>query len=227
MLLAAKFFTILIFIIINFLILFLVKTRTTTITGLIIAHLVATLFFSLSIASNDAFKELVLSLIIYSMVILFLISNYDFASSTSHLALKIKGWKSRVIFYIFTGSFVLIIFVMIFSVTKNVASISHLIQEKKITLQNEIAMNPMILPSHPAHIAVKKFYLGKNSDLQKPEEVGVEIEANERKLARLKDKLLDNFVLKRSSDMILIIVAISSILLLLSQKKTYQKNESL
>lgn len=227
MLSAAKFFTVLIFIIINFLILFTVRTRTTTVTSLIIAHLVAVLFFSLSIASNDAFKELVLSLIIYSMVILFLISNYDFTSSSSNIALKIKGWKRRVVFYIFSSLGVLMIFLTMFLIAKNLAPISYLIQEKKINLQNEIVINPMILPSHPAHIAVKKFYLGKNSDLEKSDEVTVELEVNERKIARLKDSLLDNFLLKRSSDMILIIVAISSILLLLSQKKIYQKNESL
>ncbi len=161
------------------------------------------------------------------MVILFLISNYDFTSSSSNIALKIKGWKRRVVFYIFSSLGVLMIFLAMFLIAKNLAPISYLIQEKKINLQNEIVINPMILPSHPAHIVVKKFYLGKNSDLEKSDEVTVELEVNERKIARLKDSLLDNFLLKRSSDMILIIVAISSILLLLSQKKIYQKNESL
>jgi hypothetical protein len=47
----------------------------------------------------------------------------------------------------------------------------------------------------------------------------VEIEMNEKKRARLKDKLSDNFLLKRSSDVILIIVAVSTSLLLLNGKK--------
>ncbi len=227
MLSAAKFFTVLIFIVINFLILFTVKSRTTTITSLILAHLVAALFFGLSIASNDAFKELVLGLIIYSMVILFLISNYDYSSFSSAAANKINGWKGRIIFYIFAGSFFLAIFLTIFLVKRNLLPIANAIQEKKITLQNEIAANPMISTSHSAHIVVKKFYLGKGANLQNSDEINFELEANDRKIARLKDKLLDNFILKRSSDMILIIVAISSILLLLSQKINYKKNESL
>ena len=43
---------------------------------------------------------------------------------------------------------------------------------------------------------------------------------NDHKRARLKDKLSDNFLLKRSSDVILIIVAVSTSLLLLGAKKT-------
>lgn len=72
----AKFFTLLVFVVINFFILFIVKTRTSLVITVIIAHLVAVLFFSLSIENYAAFREITLALIVYSMVILFLISNY-------------------------------------------------------------------------------------------------------------------------------------------------------
>lgn len=72
----AKFFTLLVFVVINFFILFIVKTRTSLVISVIIAHLIAVLFFSLSIANYGSFKEITLALILYSMVILFLISNY-------------------------------------------------------------------------------------------------------------------------------------------------------
>ncbi len=80
-------------------------------------------------------------------------------------------------------------------------------------------MNPLLTKSHPAHVAVKKFYLGKkfNDDWKNNNYFNYEI--NEKKKARLKDKLADNFLLKRSSDLIVIIVSISSISLLLSRKK--------
>ena len=227
MLAAAKFFTILIFIIINFLILFTVKSRTTTVTSLIIAHLVAVLFFSISIASNDAFKEMVLGLIIYSMVILFLISNYDEVFSIISQASKIKDWKRLAIFFTALGFFVTVMFLAIFSITKNIQPLAIFINEKKLTLQSEIAANPVIAPSHSAHLAVKKFYLGKNSTKTQYDETADVLEVNDRKMGRLKDELMENFLLKRSSDMILIIVAISSILLLLLEKKTKPKNESL
>jgi len=225
MLSAAQFFTLLIFIILNFLILFIVKTRTTTITSLIIAYLVAALFFSLSIASNDAFKEMVLSLIIYSMVILFLISNYDFSNMTARAPIKIERRHHLLIIYFSAALIFLTIFSALFSLTKNFAEISNLVIEKKITLQNDLATNPILMPSYAVHGTVKKFYLSRNFDEKKIDESNPAFEANERKIARLKDSLLDNFLLKRSSDMILIIVAISCVLLLLAQKKN--ENESL
>ena len=81
----------------------------------------------------------------------------------------------------------------------------------------------MILPSYAVHIAVKKFYLGKKFEDDWSDKTYAEIELNEKKRARLKDKLSDNFLLKRSSDVILIIVAVSTSLLLLGNKKT-EKN---
>lgn len=216
----AKFFTLITFIIINFLILFAVKTRTTTVTSLIIAHLVAVLFFSLSISNYNSFKEIVLALIIYSMVILFLISNYN----PIYLANKekVKNKYSKVTWVIFPlmGLVVVTIFFALFLITKNIPEITEIVNERKLSRQIEVVKNPMILPSHPAHIAVKKFYLGKKFEDNWSEKVEKDIEINEKKKARLKDKLSDNFLLKRSSDVILIIVAMSTSLLLLGGKKT-------
>jgi hypothetical protein len=52
--------------------------------------------------------------------------------------------------------------------------------------------------------------------------VAIALEKNERKRAKLKDKLSDNVILKRTSDIILIIVASLTALLILSNKKTNQ-----
>ena len=175
----AKFFTILVFVAINFFILFIVKTRTTLVIGVIITHLIAVLFFSLSIANYDAFKEITLALILYSMVILFLISNYgtivvsgeDIRKSRRHIFLN------GVICVIAAAVFLLLI-----TVVKNVGDLHDL---------------PVIMQEQEAKIP--------DHDLMKK--------------ARMGDKLLDNFLLKRSSDVILIIVAASTTLLLLSRKE--------
>ena len=219
----AKFFTLLAFIIINFLILFLVKTRTTTITSIIIAHLVAVLFFSLSISNYNSFKEIVLALIIYSMVVLFLISNYDQSDQKDDKTNKIKDWRLVMLFKASVGIIVILFFISLFSVTKNITKISEIINEKKFNRQNETMLNPMLLPSHEVHIAVKKFYLGKKFEDNWSDKVSAELEMNEKKRARLKDTLSDNFLLKRSSDVILIIVAVSTSLLLLARKKNEEK----
>lgn len=219
----AKFFTLLTFIIINFLILFTIRTRTTIITSLIIAHLVAVLFFSLSISNYNSFKEIVLSLIVYSMVILFLISNYNPIYLTDDQTNKVNESRSSLFIVPIISAGILVIFCAVFLITKNIPDISHVIHEKEAEKQNEIIKNPMILPSYAVHIAVKKFYLGKKFEDDWSDKTYAEIELNEKKRARLKDKLSDNFLLKRSSDVILIIVAVSTSLLLLGSKKT-EKN---
>lgn len=215
----AKFFTLLTFITINFLILFAVKTRTTTITSLIIAHLVAVLFFSLSIANYNSFKEITLALIVYSMMILFLISNYNPIYLLEDESNEINYSLASLPFLAAVISVFLIIFLSLFFIAKNTTEISDFLRDRKFVKQDEIMKNPMILPSHPVHIAVKTFYLGQKFEDDWSDKTYVELEMNERKRARLKDKLSDNFLLKRSSDVILIIVAVTTSLLLLTRKK--------
>ena len=223
MLLDPKLLTILIFIAINFLILFTIKTRTTIVTSLIISHLIAVLFFSLSISNYNSFKEIVLALIIFSMVILFLVSNYNPIYLVGGDATKINPSRLWLFFIPMICLVVTTVFISLFLVTKNLTEISQIVNEKQITKQNEVLQNPMILPSHPVHIAVKKFYLGKKFEDDWSNNTDVALEINDRKRARLKDKLSDNFLLKRSSDVILIIVAVSTSLLLLGAKRTENK----
>ncbi|MBP7710103.1 MAG: hypothetical protein KA100_03440 [Rickettsiales bacterium] len=220
MLIDAKFLTLLAFIAINFLILFTIKTRTTIVTSLIISHLAAVLFFSISISNYNSFKEIVLALIIFSMVILFLVSNYNPIYLAAPETSKTKRSRLWIFFIPAVCVIVVTVFVALFSIAKSLPQISKIITDEQTTKQNEILQNPMLLPSHPVHIAVKKFYLGKKFEDGWSDKTYVELEMNDRKRARLKDKLSDNFLLKRSSDVILIIVAISTSLLLLGTKKT-------
>ena len=69
---------------------------------------------------------------------------------------------------------------------------------------------------------LSKFYLGKKFNDNNSDNVAIALEKNERKRAKLKDKLSDNVILKRTSDIILIIVASLTALLILSNKKTNQ-----
>jgi hypothetical protein len=175
----AKFFTILVFVVINFFILFIVKTRTTLVISVIITHLIAILFFSLSIVNYDAFKEITLSLILYSMVILFLISNYGTITVND----EDSGESRRHIF--FNGVICVIaaaVFLLLINVVKNVG---------------DSRKSPVFMQEQGTKIS----------------------DYNSMKKARMRDKLLDNFLLKRSSDVILIIVAASTTLLLLSRKE--------
>ncbi len=215
----AKIAVALVFVILSFLIIFAIRTRTTTVTTLIIAHLVLVLFLSLSISNYNSFKEIVLAVVIYSMVLLFLISNHNqiFASDSKNRQPQPVKRHRFFSFCLFVT--LAIAFLALFSVTKNVSKIAQIVAAKKAERQSEVMINPMILPSHSVHVAVRKFYLGKKMTGDWIDKVQVQSEINEKKQARLKEKLADNFLLKRSSDVILIIVAISTSLLLLGAKK--------
>lgn len=225
----AKIFVVLIFVVISFAIIFAIKLRTTAVIAIIIAHLMAVLFFSLSISNYNSFKEITLALVAYSMMLLFLISNHNpifFDKKNSPTLLRnwrfwIRGALASIV--------VVAVFSAIFLVTKEVPKISKSIADDKLERQNEVLQNPMILPSHPVHIAVRKFYLGKKMESDSGDwvdKVQMKSEINERKQARLKDKLADNFLLKCSSDVILIIVAVSTSLLLLGARKIENNTEN-
>ena len=207
----AQFLTLLSFIILNFLILFAVRTRNTTIISLIIANLIAVLFFSVSITNYSSLKEIILALIIYSMVVLFLISNYNSISSNENQTNKINIPARKIIFVpIFTAA-ILIIFLSLFFVTKNISQVSEKLRDMTFDKENIMTATPLAESTYPADDNIKK------DDL--PNKIYSSPQINNAKKARLKDKLSENFLLKRSSDMILLIVAVSSSLLILLQKK--------
>lgn len=225
----AKIIVALVFVVMSFLAIFLVRTRTTVVTTLIITHLVLVLFLSLSVASYHSFKEIVLALVAYSMVLLYLISNNNpIFSQAERIVLNFRD-KIFLLKFIATGLLVLVIASAMFVIAKNVSEISQKVADKRSDREVEIMMNPMLLPSHPVHISVRKFYLGKKMTSDGDEwgdKVQARAEINEKKQAKLKDKLADNFLLKRSSDVILIIVAVSTSLLLLGARKIENNNEN-
>ena len=103
-----KFFTILAFAVVNFLILFIVKTRTSLVISVIIAHLISIVFFAVSISNYESFREITLAFVIYSMVILFLISNYGLIAVEANKLVKSK------LDFLFSGLIYLIALVAFF-----------------------------------------------------------------------------------------------------------------
>lgn len=217
-----NFFTILIFVVISLAILFFIKTRTTRVIALISSHLTIILLFNIYLEYFINFKEIVLVISIYSMVILFLISNNKSFLIDLRDEESAPTKKNLIKFHGPIGITILGTTICILLIAISMPEISSIIQQKKIDRKNELSVNPLILPSHPVHIAVKKFYLGKKFNDNNSDNVAIALEKNERKRAKLKDKLSDNIILKRTSDIILIIVASLTALLILSNKKTNQ-----
>ena len=219
MIIDGKFLTLLAFITINFLILFFVKTRTTTVISLIIAHLIVVLFLSLSISNYDSFKEVVLGLIIYSMVTLFLVSNYNpIHLGLVHLDGDGKNLRVRIFTILLSFSIVLVVFGLTFWITKNISVVGESVTAKKMENQRL-----EIKPSKPDHIAATKLLLSNKPQAEwiKQETRIAEVSGIRRE--RLQRRLADNFLLKRSSDVILIIVALGIFLMLLRKKGDQSK----
>lgn len=179
----AKSLTVLVFVLINLSILFFVKTRTSLVISVIIAHLVAVLFFSISIANYNSFREITLALIVYSMVILFLISNYGLIVVETEK----KSKRRNIIFNTIIYLVAIIAFYLVFLVIENI---------DKARDQSVIS---------DGIDAVEVVDNNKNYEAMKH--------------AQMRDKLLDNFLFKRSSDVILITVAAGIVMLLLSKKE--------
>ena len=163
----AKILTSLLFITLCLVTIFAVKTRTSTISTLIVAHLTLILFFSLTIANYNSFKEIVLTLIAYLMTVLFLITKYDTIKKNDDAPLQIKP---SLYIKIFAG----FVFFMVFS------SMLYLTNSAFYSMKNirnnqeaQIHLNPTPLSSEPSErkkIRLKKklsenFLLKRSSDV--------------------------------------------------------------
>ncbi len=200
MLFEPRILVILLFIIINFLIIFAVKTRTTATTSLIIAHLVLVLFLSISITNYQSFKEIVLALIIYLMIILSLISNHNKSYLNNY-----QHYKPISIFLIFIIPACLTC-AATFYLAKTTIPIANLIKEKQAISNLDSNADNIALPGDDNLISKNNSESLNNTGT---------ISNNDYKIAKLKRKLSDNFLLKRSSDVILVIAGLVAGLLLL------------
>lgn len=178
----------LLFIILSFVTIFSVKTYTSTLTTLIINHLVLILFLSLTITNYNSFKEVVLTLIAYLMAVLFLITNYNnYLPQTQPGPIVSKAVHFKKLMPICVA---VIVFVFAFYTTKICYTTMKDIRESK--------MEQRLVENATSEV----------------------FDVAQLKRNRLKKKLSENFLLKRSSDVILLIVAISSSILLLRSKNS-------
>jgi uncharacterized membrane protein YvbJ len=137
------------------------------------------------------------------MVVLFLISNYNPLTSNKGETNRINIPMRKIFFIPLFTIALLLIFFSLFFVTKNLSQVADNVHNKKFEQQNEALLNQADVDQS----TTEKLSPNKNPQV------------NDTKKARLKNKLSENFLLKRSSDMILLIVAVSASLLILLQRK--------
>ncbi len=216
-----NFITIIIFSVISLAILFFIKTRTTRVIALISSHLAIIFLFDNYLKSYSSFKEIIVLVSIYSMVILFLISNNkSFLIDLSDEKFT-PSTQNFFKFHFPIAVMIIGVSISIILIATTLPSINKIINQKKTDRSLELKINPLILPSHPVHIAVKKFYLGRKFNDISNDNVSVALEKNQQKRARLKDYLSQNIFLKRTTDIILIIVASMTTILILTNKKNH------
>lgn len=207
--------TILVFIIINFLIIFKAKTRTTIVISLISSHLIIALLLTITIINHNAFREIILALIIYSMVILFLISNYNpiYLGNSHNKKHSLRNIPLQLPIAILIT---IIAFFGLFFVTKNINPLSKSINKAIIAKEEKSKKNPALSKNYPSHKLVQERYFDKIAKSKILINNNNTTKIDPIKMRVLKEKLQDNFLLKRSSDIILIICAITAILLVFS-----------
>lgn len=219
MILDAKLITALFFIIINFAVLFFVKTKINKALSLTFSYLAMVLFLTMTVSSYNNLKETIVLLALYLAVVLFLIFNCD--SFISQELQKSKFQKIQQAFFVIPVLVfsVLIIFFSTFWITKNISEISIFVEEKKIEVKNkELIASLKFSPNKITTDAIRGMTLPVAADIQAyktPDEFNM----NARKRAHLKDQLSESFLLKRSSDLILFIMILSVFPLLILRKK--------
>jgi hypothetical protein len=216
----AELLIILTILILNLSVVLLVRSRTTMIIFIMLANLITILFYSLIIPEAQNFKELIIATIIFSTIILALISNSNHIYNIPpEKPKKIKF----IILSIIVGIFTIIVSSGVFYLTKNINKVAAAVREKQISRAEEIEKNPLIFPGHPAHIAVKKYYFQGNygDDVFKLPENKPIAELYDDKY---KQKLQSNILFKRITDAIIIIAGMITILLLNYRYNFKEKN---
>ena len=224
MIFEAKLIVILLFIITNFVVLLLVKTRINRALSFIFSYLLLALFLSLTVSSYENLKELMVVSAIYFAVILAIIFYYD--PIAVEQCDKTKSEKFFYLAFIIPSSIslFLLVWAATFWITKNVSKTAFLVEERKIELRNEELFGSL----QSSHFAVNTAQgIGDGTDVRKlriresqPYKTQDQFKMSAKKRARLKDQLSDNFLLKGSSHLMLILAATLSVLLLLSSKKS-------
>jgi hypothetical protein len=152
------------------------------------------------------------------MVILFLISGNNPIHPIDYKGNKIKDSRPSIIITSCASFIFIVIFTLIFVMVKNLPQMSEFVYDKKFFKQNEFIQNPISEPFYSENLVTENFYPEQQA-ISNAVKKDLKSEFADRKKARLKDNLSDNFLFKHSSDVILIISAIIVNLLLFSGKK--------
>ena len=168
---------------------YIVKTRTSRVLSLVLVHLLLIFFLSLAITNYKSLQEIILTIISYLMLVLFLLINYDVAKNSD------EELNSKEPFYKASGYIKVLVGVGCFLVFSAALYLANIVFDKmKFERNNAQSQIERSLQSIP-----------ENSE--------------NRKIIGYQKTISENFLFKRSSDIILIIVFASLVLLVMQRKE--------
>jgi hypothetical protein len=205
---------ILFFVTLNFLILLFIKKEIDQIIASIFSYALIIIFFTITISNYNILKEIILILSCYLIGLLFIINGLN-----SSIEIEEKSLKKFTKFIVFPFSIlgIVAVFLMIILVINNISEVSNVVEAKKLTQKNEdLFKNKDSNQENLNH----ELPNDKNNQIK---EISVKEEKffniSDRKRDYLKEKLSENFLLKRSSEIILLIATLPLILIFKSKKE--------
>ena len=198
------------YIVLNLFNIFVIKTRNSNIVALIASNLLLLLIFALVITNYQLFKELAIMLVIFASIILLLISDYNpiFSSINQKLNL-INIFHNKTFFLI-----IFFCFTALFFITKEIPKISSEINNSSSIIQLKSNQVQLLSRSHPVHLLVEEVYF-RNTPKSSVDLQYKEYNQDNKERSILKNKIKNNILFKRITDILLIIVIFINCSLLL------------
>jgi len=211
------------YIVLNLFNIFIVRTRNSNIVALIASNLLLLLVFALVITNYQLFKELAVMLIIFASIVLLLISDYNPIFSGINQKLNLINISHNKILFLM----IFLCFIALFFVAKEIPKISSEIANSSSAIQLKSNQSQLLSRSHPAHLLVEEVYF-KNTPKSSVDIQNKEYRQDNQERSALKNKIKNNILFKRITDILLIIViVINCSLLLYSRCFKYTKNLNL
>jgi hypothetical protein len=198
-------FTIIIFVLINLSIYFAVKSRTSIVISLLLSKLMMIFFFSQILLNHELFKEVIIALVIFTIAILMLIGSESVIEKTKaqNLDDNFKNKINKLSIFFGYGIIFLILFFLILkqdSIYQQFHSLHKSQANQEINYDSQKNLNPDNNQS-----------IGNYQSLS--------LDPKMIKQAKLRDQLADNFLLKRSTHLIIAITGMLVLSLIFSNQK--------
>lgn len=206
-------FTIIIFVLINLSIYFAVKSRTSIVISLLLSKLMMIFFFSQILLNHELFKEVIIALVIFTIAILMLIGSESVIEKTKaqNLDDNFKNKINKLSIFFGYGIIFLILFFLILK--------QDSIYQQFHSLHKSQANQEINYDSQKNKTANHNSNINPDNNQTIGNYQSLSLDPKMIKQAKLRDQLADNFLLKRSTHLIIAITGMLVLSLIFSNQK--------